>query len=183
MSLNHVLTLAHVLSDGACPLALLAGEWELAEHYIARLRDCTRVHALDVWNTYADCFEGELLVQRGDVRAGLQLLERATEKLRDRAFVIYLTAFLGTMAQGFGLIGQADKGLALIEQALARCAASGEAWYVPELERLRGELLCLQSDGAAAEAAFERAIALARAQQAGAWERRAAASLALLRAR
>src|SRR5262249_36541275 len=72
--------------------------------------------------------------------------------------------------------------LETVAQALAR-ADDGERWYVPELLRIKGELL-LSADpsGDAAEESFREALAAARRQAARPWELRAATSLARLAA-
>jgi tetratricopeptide (TPR) repeat protein len=87
------------------------------------------------------------------------------------------------LAEAYGRTGQADQGLrvldetlALIEQTTARCSEA-------ELHRLRGELRLMQGAGgaeAAAEACFQRAIEVARQQQARSWELRATMSLCRL---
>jgi predicted ATPase len=57
-----------------------------------------------------------------------------------------------------------------------------ERWYEAEVHRIAGEiaLLSLEPDMAKAEIYFERALAVARKQQAKSWELRAAMSLARL---
>jgi predicted ATPase len=59
---------------------------------------------------------------------------------------------------------------------------SNQRWCEAETNRIAGEisLLSPKSDAAKAEAYFERAIAIARQQQAKSWELRAAMSLARL---
>jgi len=42
VSIHHTLTLAHVLSDAACPVALMIGDLELAERYTAMLHEQTK---------------------------------------------------------------------------------------------------------------------------------------------
>jgi predicted ATPase len=61
-------------------------------------------------------------------------------------------------------------------------ATGAERWVAPELHRLRGELLLLQSrrDRTEAKACFEQALAIAREQGARLPELRAAISLARL---
>ena len=59
----------------------------------------------------------------------------------------------------------------------------GELWQLPELLRVKGELVLLQGgapQAAAAENYFQRALDWARRQGASSWELRAAASLARL---
>ena len=57
-----------------------------------------------------------------------------------------------------------------------------ERWYEAEVHRIAGEIALLspERDGAKAEAYFERALAVARKQQAKSWELRAAMCLARL---
>jgi class 3 adenylate cyclase/predicted ATPase len=90
--------------------------------------------------------------------------------------------YLGLMA---GVAGRADRdgAMSLLAEALARVDKTGECWFEAELHRLRGELLLAPSSGsevADAEVSFQRALALAREQQARLWEVRAATSLAHL---
>jgi predicted ATPase len=85
-----------------------------------------------------------------------------------------------------GLIaGQADRAadaLPLLAEALARVERTGERWFEAELYRLRGEVLRRLCDDqpADAEASLLQSWEIARAQQAKAWELRAATSLARL---
>jgi predicted ATPase len=60
--------------------------------------------------------------------------------------------------------------------------ATKEKWCEAEVHRLAGEitLVSLEPDAAKAEAYFERALEIARAQQAKSWELRAAMSMARL---
>ena len=57
-----------------------------------------------------------------------------------------------------------------------------EKWYEAEIHRIAGEIALMspEPDAVKAEAYFERALAVARAQQAKSWELRAAMSLARL---
>jgi predicted ATPase len=57
-----------------------------------------------------------------------------------------------------------------------------ETWYEADVHRIAGEIALMspERDAAKAEARFERALAVARAQQAKSWELRAAMSMARL---
>jgi predicted ATPase len=57
-----------------------------------------------------------------------------------------------------------------------------EKWWEAEIDRVAGEIVQLspEPDAAKAEAYFERALSVARQQQAKSWELRAAMSLARL---
>jgi len=170
-SVHHTLTLAHVLSDAACPVALMAGDLALAERYTAMLHEQTRTHSLDVWKTYADGFAGEIRIRRGEVAAGLDGLRGAIDTLAEAGFVLYQTAFLASLAHGLMAAGQRTGARDAIDQAIGQCARTGEAWLLAELHRLRGE-------ATGDDASFATALEIARAQGALAWELRAATSLA-----
>ena len=183
LSLGHALLLCNVLSQAACPVALLAGELAMAERFTAMLLHHTRAQALDIWNAYGRLFRGEILVRRGEVGSGLPLLRDAVVELGEARFDQYRTALLGALARGEAAAGETDAALAAIDAALARSEQSGEGWCVAELRRNKGELLLLEGmeDAArAAEGHFRAAIGTAQAQGALSWELRAATSLARL---
>jgi hypothetical protein len=69
-----------------------------------------------------------------------------------------------------------------IGEAMTIMEASGETWYEAELHRVAGEIALNSPDQDAAKAVayFERALSVARQQQAKSWELRAAMSIARL---
>jgi predicted ATPase len=69
-----------------------------------------------------------------------------------------------------------------VGEAMAVVETRGEKWFEAEINRIAGEveLRSPERDTAKAEAYFERALAIARQQQAKSWELRAAMSLARL---
>jgi predicted ATPase len=78
--------------------------------------------------------------------------------------------------------GRAEVGLATLDAQLAAIEQTGQRWFDAEAHRVRGELLLKQRrpDVPAAEAAFMRAIEIARSQQTRMFELRASLSLAKL---
>jgi predicted ATPase len=77
--------------------------------------------------------------------------------------------------------GQTAAGLEALDEALATLPKSGARWWEAELYRLRGALLQHSvAQAGEAEACFQRALAVARRQQAKSLELRAAMSLARL---
>jgi predicted ATPase len=180
-SSNHTLTLAHVLSDAACPVALMVGDLDLAARYTAILHERTKTHSLDVWNTYADGFAGEIMIRRGNVAAGLDALLAAIETLGQAGFVLYQTSFLASLAQGLIMSGQVPEALVAVDRAIATCDRTGEAWLLAELHRIRGEAQLLKKEARAredGEASLLRSMEIARSQGALAWELRTSTNLA-----
>ena len=98
--------------------------------------------------------------------------------------------FLGLLAEQYGKIGRSEKGLALLDEALAVVNTSAEHFSEAELYRLRGELLLVRDanrlsartgtprPNSEVEGCFQKALFVARQQDAKSWELRAATSLA-----
>ena len=79
-------------------------------------------------------------------------------------------------------IGQFDDARRCIGEAMAAVETAKERWCEAEVNRIGGEIALLspEPDLAKAEAYFERALTIARTQQAKSWELRAAMSMARL---
>jgi predicted ATPase len=94
---------------------------------------------------------------------------------------IRLPYYLGLLAQVCGRAGRAEDGLGVIDEAMAASRAANERWWNAELQRVRGELLLAGgAESHEAEAAYFRAIEIARTQQARALELRSVISVARL---
>lgn len=186
LAIQHALSLCNLLAQAACPLAIAVGDLAAADRYTAMLVHHATRHGADVWKMYGRCFRGMLLIKRNEPDAGLPMLTAAVDELRRARYVQYDTAFLAALAEGFAGAGQATRGLALADEALARLEASGERWIVAELLRLKGELTLLHDPPnaiAVAEDHFRQSLEWAGRQGALAWELRTAMSLARLRHR
>jgi predicted ATPase len=139
-----------------------------------------------LWKILGDCWEGKALVKRREFARGSALLQNALEACDQTGWHICNAEFLGVLAEGLAGVGQLDTALVAVDKALARAKDSGEFYSIPELLRIKGEVLLDQaaSDSlSAAEGCFFGAIAMAREQDALFWELWAALSLARMRAR
>jgi predicted ATPase len=180
---NHVMTLCSTLSQAPCHIALLVGDLAAAEHYVRMLLDHSTRHALALWRAWSRCHQGVLVIRRGDLVTGLQLLRAGLDELGEATSALRFPTFLGEMAEALGHAGQIADGLAVIEEAIVRSERTEERWVIAELLRIKGELLLLQGAPgapAAAEGHFRQALDWARRQGALSWELRAATSLARL---
>lgn len=117
----------------------------------------------------------------GDL-AGKSLLDEGLDLLREMNLRSF-GPFNGTLlAEWEAKMGRVDDGLASLDVQLATVEATGERWFHAEMYRTRGVLLrqSKASNVAESEAAFLRAIDIAKGQQARTFELRAAISLAEL---
>lgn len=92
-----------------------------------------------------------------------------------------LPVYFSLLARAYYKADRFEDGLVALEQAFSESRKNKELWWDAELHRLRGELLWAK-DGYSSdvEASFQRALDIARAQQAKSLELRAANSLARL---
>jgi predicted ATPase/DNA-binding winged helix-turn-helix (wHTH) protein len=179
---NHAISLGLALALAACPIALFIGDLAVAEHYVGMLLDHSTTHALARWHAFGRGYQGMLVIQRGDLGSGLQLLRAAFDEPAAAGSVPRFFTFL--MAEALGRAGQIADGLAATEEAIGRSERSEERWAIAELLRIKGELVLLQgAPGAstAAESLFRQALDWAHRQGALSWELRCATSLARLR--
>jgi predicted ATPase/DNA-binding winged helix-turn-helix (wHTH) protein len=177
---NPTISLCVALAYAACPIALLTGDLAATEQYVTMLLDHSIRHSLALWRACGRGFQGVLVIERGDIIAGLRLLRPGFDEYGQAAPSIFrLIAFL--MAEALGRAGKNAEGPAAIEEAIAGFERTEEHWAMAELVRVKGELLLSQgAPGAAAEDHFRQALDWARQQGALSWELRAATSLARL---
>jgi predicted ATPase/DNA-binding winged helix-turn-helix (wHTH) protein len=179
---DDVLAQCNVLGLSTCPIILQLGDLTTAERVISILLDHSSKHHLTLWNDLGQCFKEMLSMARGDV-TGLVAFRSAISRLRDARFYFYEGIFMGRLAQGLATVGQLVEAGVVIDDALERCSSREEHWCLPELLRIKGEVLRLQRTTKAIEAAedqFVQALEWARRQEALSWELRAATSLAEL---
>ena len=127
------------------------------------------------WLGWARAMQGERAVGLTQLRQGMAaILATGQEVLRPFCLVL--------LAEAAGHVGQVEDGLRRLAEALTVLEASGRRDLLAEAYQLRGEFLLRQAPPAVAqaEACFQRALAVARRQQAKSWELRAAMSLSRL---
>jgi predicted ATPase len=86
------------------------------------------------------------------------------------------------LTRAYAELGQFDDAWRCIGEAMTAVETTKERWCEAEINRMTGEIAFTspKPDAAKAEAHFERALSVARAQQAKSWELRASMSLARL---
>jgi class 3 adenylate cyclase/predicted ATPase len=89
---------------------------------------------------------------------------------------------LSLLGKSYAEQGQADEAFRCVSEAKEVIERTGERWFEADVHRVAGEIALLspQANVKQAEAQYERALAVARQQQAKSWELRAAMSMARL---
>ncbi len=158
-------------------------------HQCRRERDAVRAHAdlaLDLAATHNFAFwEAMARMLRawacaedtGHAHAATEL-HQVLRAYRGMDATLAHTYFLSLLAECYIDGDDRDRGLQVLNEALAEVDASGEAFYAAELHRLKGEVLVQGGDAhhRAATEQFRQALQLARQQQTRLWELRTAVS-------
>jgi predicted ATPase len=181
---NHPVTLAIALI-WAVSVYLWRGDLASAEESIERFIAHAERHSLAPYTAVGLGVKGELSVRRGDADAGIQALRDALETLHAARYELLTTASTSALAEGLALRGDFAEALSTIEEGIARIEANGDLFAMPELLRIKGDILAAspQPDLSGAADCFRRSLDWARRQSAASWELRTAISLARLRLR
>lgn len=175
---GDALSLCQVLVQAACPVGLMVGDLSAVDGFVAELIGTSERYQWHFWRAFGECFRSVLTVQRGDIAAGLLLLEDALKGLRGIDFGVHYLYFLCQDATALGLAGRADQALAAVEQAIERSDHNDERWCIAEVLRIKAELLHRQGERDAADRTLSAAREWAEQQGALSWSLRIATSAA-----
>lgn len=125
---------------------------------------------------------GWALAGQGQGEEGVAQIQQGVGALRATGAALWYPNFLAMLAEAYGKEGRAEEALDVLDEALSIVGKTEERYYEAELHRLKGELFLQQSDSDTlqAETCFQKALAVARGQQAKSWELRGAMSLSNL---
>lgn len=174
--LAHPMTTVVVLNFAPW-LHLLRGEHAACREYAQRLVALATAQGAPTYVAEGAAILAGLDVLADRTRSRLNELHRVLISVQESRTVWRSVASFCLLAEAAAGIGEVDLGLA----SLAAIAEEHrDAFFAPEIERVRGELLLRRDGPADAEPCFRRALTLARARRERALELRAATSLARL---
>jgi tetratricopeptide (TPR) repeat protein len=176
--ISHPFSLAAALSWAAA-LHQLRGE-------VGRTRDVaeedlalTMEQIIPFFAAHAMVLRGWALAKQGQCGEGIARVREGIDAYRATGATLESSHWLALLAESCAKARRIEEALGIIREALADIERTGIRYYEAELNRLEGELR-LGLDEGRSEGCFQRAIAIARAQQAKSFELRAALSLARL---
>lgn len=125
---------------------------------------------------------GRLFALTGNASDAVRAITSGITTLRATGATLYEPWHLWHLAMAYAELGQLDDARRCIDDVMDKVERSKEKWCEAEVHRIAGEisLKSLAPDTDKAEKYFDRALAVARQQQAKSWELRAAISMARL---
>jgi predicted ATPase len=134
------------------------------------------------WKAYGIMNQGWLFALTGKAADAVQKLISGLTAWRSTGAGAWIPLYLSRAAGAYAALGRIDEAWRCIGEAMAAVETTKERSCEAEVHRVAGKIAIAppEPDAAKAEACFERALAVARQQQAKSWELRAAMSMARL---
>ena len=134
------------------------------------------------WNASGISLRGCILTWTGKASDAVHTITTGVGALQSTGARLWVPWYLAHLAKAHADLAQFDDAWRCLDEVMRLFGTTNESWCKAEVHRIAGEIALKspQPDAAKAEAYFERALAVARKQQAKSWELRAAMSMARL---
>ena len=157
---------------------LLRRDAQLAQELAEASKDVSSEHGLVLYHASSTIVLGWALSEQGMAEEGIQQMRQGLAEHQSAGTGMARPLFLSLLGEAMGKTHHTEEGLDLLEEGLSLIHRKGERCYLPELYRIKGELLLMQDAAASeAEACFHESIKIAQQQKAKAYELRARTSL------
>jgi predicted ATPase len=135
-----------------------------------------------LWKGSGVIDQGYVSALTGKASDAVQMITAGIGLWRATGATAWMPLYRLHLAKAYSELDQFDEAWRNIRDAMSAIEDTKERWWEAEVNRTAGEITQLspERDAAKAEEYFERALAVARQQQAKSWELRAAMSLARL---
>ncbi len=177
--IDHVYTHSRRLYWQAV-LYQMQGDWATVQRLAAEAISVADEQGYAMVVACGHIMHGAAVAATGDVDAGISELREGIRAYRETGARFQGTYHLALLADALGTRGHFEEGHASLDQAFAFLEETGEQLCEPKLHRLRGKLLMLERSDDAAEASLQKALDVARQQNARWPELRASRDLARL---
>ena len=179
--MGQAATLMHALANAAAQ-SILCGNYAATATQAQELLALAEKKGASGWKAYGMANQGSVFALTGRALDATGMLTSGIVALRITGAPFDLPTYLSHLARAHGELGGFEEAWRCIGEAMTAMETTKEKWCEAEIHRTAGELTLLspEPDAAKARAHFERALAIARGQEAKSWELRAAASMARL---
>ena len=179
--IGQAATLVYALSHASIT-HLLCGRYVVAAAEAQQIVAISEEKGTLFWKSHGISMQGCTSALTGKASQAVPMITSGLAAYRSTGSDAWLALYISYLAWAYAELGQFDEAWRCMREALASVETTGERWLEAEIHRVSGEIALAspKRDAAGAAAYFERALAIARAQQARSWELRAATSLARL---
>jgi len=189
--IEHALKNAREIGQAATLMHTLAhapwtdfwiGTYNVADTLIEEVIALSSEKGALMWKACGLMHRGILLALTGKAANAIPINHSAMKAVRSTGTTLWMPSFLSYLARAYAELGRLNDAWRCISEAMTAVETSKERWCEAEVNRIAAEIALKspEPETAKAEAYFERALSVARAQQAKSWELRAAISLARL---
>jgi class 3 adenylate cyclase/tetratricopeptide (TPR) repeat protein len=176
--IESVGTLMHTLAWVIFFQTHMCGDYITAGRLVSELVSLADEKGTWFWKTMGVMHKGLLLAFAGKVQDGINASNSAIAALQSAGATMTLPYYSSCLAMNHARIGQFEDARRLIREALRTIEQTSERWFQAEIYRMAGEIEVIGK--AKPEVYFDRALSVARAQQAKSLELRAGMSMARL---
>jgi predicted ATPase len=174
---GHPFSSADVLSYGGCVFNQMRRDAPALKGNAEELARLSEGMGFSSFLGTGSCYWGAALTKLGQVHEGIAQMREGMAVRQSVGARCNLSGISGALAAALAKAGRPEEGLATLDETLSFVEETDERYYEAELHRLKGELLLTQGDEAEAEASLQKAVEVARRQQARSWDLRAIVSL------
>jgi class 3 adenylate cyclase/tetratricopeptide (TPR) repeat protein len=175
-------TLMHTLS-WTIFVQILCGHYMTATALVDELVALADEKDTAFWKAWGRMNKGWLVALTGKESDAVRVITSGLAAWRATEATMCVSFYLSCLATVYMQLSQFENAHRAINEAIKMTGKTSERWFEAEILRVAGEIaLKSPKEGAVkAEAYFQHALSVARAQQAKSWELRTAVSLAQLR--
>ena len=179
--IGQAATLMYALTNTSLTLIFI-GSYATAKERLDELLALANEKSAVYWKARGLVLQGCVLSATGEASEAVQIISSGLTTYRSTGAIVQLPSSLSSLSAAYVQVGNIKDASRCVGEAMAAIEATEETLHEAEVNRIAGEiaLMSAEPNAAKAEAHFERALSVARAQQAKSFELRAAMSIARL---
>jgi class 3 adenylate cyclase/predicted ATPase len=162
---------------------LQCGNYEAVNAHADELFTLANEKSVLFWKTCGVLARGGAFALKGSATAeAVETITSGIAAWRAIGSTMWLPLYMSHLATAYACLGEFGEASRCIDEAIGTIATTKERWFEAEANRVAGEIALefSQPNAWKAQAYFDRALTVARQQQAKSWELRAATSMARL---
>ena len=179
--ISHAATLMYALYNTSLT-HILSGDYAAAKAEADELAALADEKGALLWKAWGMMNQGCALALTGKASDAVHKITSGITAVQSTGATLWMPFRLSHLTRAYAELGEFDDAWRCIDEAMTAMETTKEKWSEAEVHRTAGEIALKlpEPDAVRAEAYFERALTVARQQQAKSWELRAAMSLARL---